>query len=402
MPLEETTDSAPAPGPRVLIWPSCWYPNQSSATSGIFIRRQAAAIAAFCPTAVLFVSADPSLKSRREIGAAVEEGLPTVRARFRPAGRFPGRIPLNTLRFLAAAVAGRRALPPPFRRPDLVHVQVTPPAGLILFLRLFWRRVPLVFSEHWSKYLLPPGRENPLRRLLMGGFIGRCAAVTAVSEVLSRGMRAHGWRAPRWRIIGNPVDPAVFHPRSEAPAAGAWRTILHVSSLAAVKNAPGIVRAAAGLIRRRPGVRLLLVGEGPARGECEDAAREQGLLGREIRFLDPLPEGELAALMRRSDILVLFSSGETFACVAAEALASGLAVVSTPTAVGEYLPAGSGELVPFGDERALAAALERTLDRLPGFDPGPGRRAVGERFAPPEIGRKFLGLFREVLGGDKP
>jgi glycosyltransferase involved in cell wall biosynthesis len=77
-------------------------------------------------------------------------------------------------------------------------------------------------------------------------------------------------------------------------------------------------------------------------------------------------------------------------------------VVSTPTAVAEYLPPRSGALVPFGDEEALAAALGKMVDRLPSFDGAPGRRAVSERFAPREIGKRFYDLFREVLGEDGP
>lgn len=388
-------------GPRVLIMPSWWYPNRNAPLSGIFVRRQAEAIAAFCPTAVLFVVPDPSLRARREIVSTLENGLPTVRAYFRPAPPAPWRVLANTLRFMAAAAAGRRALPPPFLKPDLVQVQVTPPVGLVLILRLFWRRTPLVFSEHWTRYLLPPVRRNFLRTWFIGRFSARCAAMTAVSEALARGMRMHGWRAPLWRVIGNSVDPGIFHPQKEKKTSGV-ASILHISSQKEIKNVAGIVRAMAILERRRSNVRLLIVGAGPTRPDNEALARALGLFDRVVFFQDPRPEKEMAATMRRSDILVLFSEIETFSCVAAEALASGLAVVSTPTAVSEYLPAGSGMVVPFGDEEALAAALEKIIDRLPLFDPMPGRRTVSERFAPREIGRRFYDLFREVLGRHAP
>lgn len=401
MSVQEKIDPAPAPGPRVLVWPSWWYPNRSAPLSGLFVRRQAQAIAAFCPTAVLFVSPDPTLKNRREVVATDEDGMPTVRVYFRPAPALPWRPLSDSLRFMAAAAAGRRALPAPFRDPDLVQVQITPAVGLILFLRLFWRRPSMVFSEHWSKYLLPPGRGDRVRRWFINRFSARCAAVTAVSETLARGMRAHGLQAARWQVIGNVVDPGVFFAKS-GKKPGATVSILHVSSQNKMKNIAAIIRATAELARRRPHIRLLVIGRGPSRAEGEELAREKGLLERLVFFHDPLPEKELAAVMRRGDILVLFSEFETFACVAAEALASGLAVVSTPTAVSEYLPEESGLLVPFGDEGALAAALEKTIDRLPAFDSVPGRRVVSERFAPRVIGQLFFELFRDVLAHAKP
>ncbi|HSQ34850.1 MAG TPA: glycosyltransferase [Candidatus Binatia bacterium] len=398
---QENSASATTPAPTVLVCPSWWYPNRNAPFSGLFVRRQALAIAALCPTAVLFVTPDPSLAGQREIVRTVEDGLLTVRVYFRPAAASHGQALLNTLRFIAAAAAGRRALPVPFQSPDLVQVQITPPVGLILFLRWFLGRTPLIFSEHWSKYLQPPDRKHPLRRWFIHCFCRRGAAVTAVSETLARGMRAHGLRARRWQVIGNAVDPETFFPEP-AKKPGETVSILHVSSQNEMKHIAGIIRAMAVLLRRRPNCRLQIIGSGPARAGCEELARAEGLFGNAVLFLDPLPERELAAVMRRGDILVLFSAFETFACVAAEALASGLAVVSTPTAVAEYLPEASGILVPFADEGALAVALEKMIDRPPTFVSSAGRRVVSERFAPREIGRHFFDLFHEVLGERKP
>ena len=401
MSQQENISPGPAAGPRVLVWPSWWYPNRNAPLSGLFVRRQATATAAYCPTAVLFVTPEPGLGTRREIVSAVEHGVPTVRVYFRPAPCSPWQALSNTLRFMAAAAAGRRSLPAPFQNPDLIQVQITPPIGMILFLRLFWRRKPLVFSEHWSKYLLPPRKENPLRRWFIRRFSARCAAVTTVSEMLGQGMRAHGLRAARWRVIGNVVDPETFYPEKQKKI-GETKICLHISYQNKIKNIAGIIRAMAKLAARRSDVRLWVIGSGPMRAPCEELARVEGLFDRVVFFRDPLPEKEIAATMRLGDVLVLFSEHETFACVAAEALASGLAVVSTPTAVVEYLPEGSGMLVPFADEDALASALEKTIDRLPAFDGTLGRRVVRERFAPREIGRQFFGLFQEVLGSYKP
>jgi glycosyltransferase involved in cell wall biosynthesis len=398
---QEKIDTGPALGPRVLVWPSWWYPNRTAPLCGLFVRRQAAAIAAFCPTAVLFVTPDPALRTRREIVAVVEDGLLAVRVYFRPAAISPWRVISDSLRFMSAARAGRRALPKPFQDPDLVQVQITPPVSLILSLRFFWRRTAVVFSEHWSKYLLPPGRENPLRRWFIRGFAARCAAVTAVSETLAHGMRAHGLKASQWRIIGNVVDPETFCPRTVKISRN-YFSILHVSFQSRIKNIAGVVRAMAKLAPRRPDIRLQVIGSGPVHEECRELARALGLIDRVVFFRDALAEKEIAEAMRQGDILVLFSEFETFACVAAEALASGLAVVSTPTAVMEYLPEGSGVLVPFGDEDALASALEKMVDRLPDFDGAPGRRAVSERFAPREIGLAFQRLFQDVRVGNKP
>jgi len=397
----ESRDAGTPCAPRVLVWPSCWYPHRGAPLNGLFVRRQTLAIAAFCPTAVLFVTHDPALKKKREIVFALEDDVPTVRAYFRPARPSPWRPLLHALRFMAAAMAGRRALPAPFQDPDLVHVQVTPPLGLILSLKWFWRRQTVVFSEHWTKYLQQPDHENPIRRWFIRRFCARCRAVTTVSAMLAEGMRRHGLRASDWRVIGNVIDTELFSPETRA-ALRKTISILHISFQKETKNLAGIVRAMGILCRRRSDIQLRVIGRGPTRTECENLARSLGLLDRAVFFEEPLPEREIAAVMRRCDILVVFSHVETFSCVAAEALACGLAVISTPTAVAEYLPEGSGVLVPFSDEEALAAAMEKMADRMPEFDRAPGPRLVRERFSPQVIGGQFCGLFREVLAGNKP
>jgi glycosyltransferase involved in cell wall biosynthesis len=85
-----------------------------------------------------------------------------------------------------------------------------------------------------------------------------------------------------------------------------------------------------------------------------------------IRFVGPLPAAALRAEYRAADVLVLASRAETYGMVVAEALAAGLPVIATdvggvPEALGRTDAGPPGLLVPPGDRRALAAALEAWL-----------------------------------------
>jgi glycosyltransferase involved in cell wall biosynthesis len=77
-----------------------------------------------------------------------------------------------------------------------------------------------------------------------------------------------------------------------------------------------------------------------------------------------LPAGEVAQLCRKADIFVLPSHAEGQAMSLLEAMAHGLAIVTTP--VGAHLEAVTDGLeallVPPGDVEALASALIRLVD----------------------------------------
>jgi glycosyltransferase involved in cell wall biosynthesis len=109
-----------------------------------------------------------------------------------------------------------------------------------------------------------------------------------------------------------------------------------------------------------PGVTLAIAGDGPDRAVLEQRARDLGLAGR-ARFLGNLPREDVLRLFRAADASLLPSSWENFPHTVVEALAVGCPVIATTVGgVPEVVRDGAnGLLVPPGDARALAAAIER-------------------------------------------
>ncbi len=123
-------------------------------------------------------------------------------------------------------------------------------------------------------------------------------------------------------------------------------------------------------------VHVLIVGE-ETRGDTRQyfAYLQQlaGELGIQqlIRF-HPYTE-ETALAYAALDIFIMASLSETYGMVTIEAMAAGLPVIGTNTGgTPELLGGGKyGILVPAGDEKALAAALERLME-------DPGREQLGQ------------------------
>jgi len=111
--------------------------------------------------------------------------------------------------------------------------------------------------------------------------------------------------------------------------------------------------------------RLVVGGSGPKLAEWETLARRLGLEER-VAFLGDVPEAELAGFYRSGDLFVLPATArsEAFGLVLLEAMASGLACVTTELATGtSYVVQDgvTGLVVPPRNPHALAGAINRLL-----------------------------------------
>lgn len=108
---------------------------------------------------------------------------------------------------------------------------------------------------------------------------------------------------------------------------------------------------------------LLVVGDGPARGEMEAALR--GAAGDRVRLIGALAETELPAIYAAADLYVWPAVREAYGLAMLEAQAAGLPVVAgREGGVAEVVSATSGVLTPPRDPVALADAA-RTLIEQP-------------------------------------
>ncbi len=157
--------------------------------------------------------------------------------------------------------------------------------------------------------------------------------------------------------------------------------------------------------RRSPGtadaLEVLLVGDGPLRGEVEARARRLGLSGR-VRFLGY--RGDVLDIMNAADAVALPSiSHEDMPYAVLEAMALGKPVVSTRVAgIPEAVEDGvTGLLVKPGDAEGLAAALLRlTSDAAERAAMGrAGRARFLERFEAGTACRRYREVYAELLAG---
>jgi len=275
-----------------------------------------------------------------------------------------------------------------------------PVAGASLFLRT---PAPHLVVWHHSDLLRPwwaPATYGRVQRALYRR--ADCVIVSSPPLADHSTLVSH---ARRVAVIPFGVDLARHEPGRADRAAVAARVralpgprLLFVGRLVYYKGVDVLIHA---LARCRGS--LVIVGEGPLRGELEALAHRRGL-GARVVFAGRVSDDDLPAYYEAADVFVLPSTAKTeaFGVVQAEAMAAGLPVVSTdlPTGVPWVNQDGvSGLVVPTGDVQALGAALVRLVED-PGLRArlGQGARLRAERlFARPRMVRAFAELIETVV-----
>jgi glycosyltransferase involved in cell wall biosynthesis len=194
--------------------------------------------------------------------------------------------------------------------------------------------------------------------------IRRTSRIVAVAEAVRReAIDMFGAAEDRVVTIPNAVDPGRLangatreHLRRELGIGRTEPVILSLGALTWEKDPLAHVEVAARAIRRVPGARHLIVGEGPLRADLEEAVDRAGLRGR-VRLLGS--RADVASLLRAADVLLLASRTEGMPGCVIEA-----GLIGTPTA--GYAVAGLAEVVSDGETGLLASPgdVEGLSDRV--------------------------------------
>jgi glycosyltransferase involved in cell wall biosynthesis len=288
-------------------------------------------------------------------------------------------------------------------RPDIIYSMLYP-ASAVAGLSI--GRRPLV---PWAFGIRTAVPELNWKRLpffkLCAWLSGRAALIVANSH---RGLEAHrqrGFNTARGRVIHNGIDIDTFRPSAELRRRTRRElgipqdavVVGRAARLTPVKDHPTFLEAAAIVHRRRPECLFLCVGGGPEHylGELD---RLSHALGIDDRVIWAGERHDMPAIYNAMDVAVSNSRNEGFPNVVAEAMACGVPNVVSDVGDSALLVGDSGRVVPAGDERLLAQAIE-ALVRVTHEPAGSRcRRRIRDRFSVQEAVVKTEVALREVLG----
>src|SRR6476660_9084790 len=288
---------------------------------------------------------------------------------------------------------------------DLLHVHYAIPHSISAILARESlkpkRRLPVVTTLHGTDITLVGADRSYLPITRYG--IEQSDGVTAISNYLKEATR-ETFHFDDITVIPNFVcqtdyqrKPVASLKKSLSP--NGEPLLAHVSNFRPVKRPVDCVEIFAGVLRQGIRARLVMVGDGSERTNCEHRARCLGIYDQ-CSFVGKQPR--IADYLSVSDVLLLPSEQESFGLAALEAMACELPVIASRVGgLPEVVTDGeTGFLSEVGDINNMADHAARLLTR------DDERRQMGARARDSAISRyrtdiiipQYICFYEEILG----
>jgi glycosyltransferase involved in cell wall biosynthesis len=273
-----------------------------------------------------------------------------------------------------------------------VHAHYAVPAGDAV--RRADPGVPLVVSVHGGDVYGPHAGGSSVRETL-----AHARLVLANSAGTARRCVQHGASAQATRVVhlGTELPPGPAPPPDpRAPL------LVTVGNLIERKRHADVIAALPALRRRHPGLRYIVVGDGPERERLLELAASLGV-AEVVQLRGRLPHGAAVAVARSATLFVLPSVQEAFGVSFVEAMAAGVPAIGSRGEDGpaEIAAAGGGiELVAPRDPAGLADRIDKLLSN-PHTLAELGRQAretVRREFTWEQCGRQTIEAYADALG----
>ena len=275
-----------------------------------------------------------------------------------------------------------------FEKLDILHVHYAIPHASAAFmakqiLATFGINIPVVTTLHGTDITLV-GRDVTYKPVVTFS-INQSDGVTAVSADLKAATYSHFEIVKDIRVIPNFIDLKRFRltPKGhfkKAIAPMGERILVHTSNFRKVKRTKDVVLIFDKILKKVP-AKLLMVGDGPDRVNCEQLCRELGIC-EHVRFLGK--QEAVEEILSVSDLFMMPSESESFGLAALEAMACKVPVISSNTGglpelsingvtgfmsnVGDVEDMAANAVYILEDDNRLNQFKENALNRAKEFD----------------------------------
>ena len=216
---------------------------------------------------------------------------------------------------------------------DILHVHYAIPHASAAFsakqiLKTRNIDLPFITTLHGTDITLL-GKDKSFQPVIEFA-INQSDAVTAVSESLKEDTYQFFNIKKDIEVIPNFIDPSLYRFAEDIELRAQFAEkdeviITHISNFRKVKRVDDVIRIFKG-VQQQLSAKLLMVGDGPELHQVKNLARELGISDK-VFFLGK--SKRIEQITSISDVFLLPSETESFGLVALEAMASGVALVSS-------------------------------------------------------------------------
>jgi len=253
--------------------------------------------------------------------------------------------------------------------------------------------LPLVFTFHtqyweYTHYVPFPQEaiqeflKNAIHKWLMD-FMQKCQHIIIPSESMKEFLVREYGLEKNYTVIptGTNLEPFLNADGDAVRKENSWQDetiLISVGRLAPEKNWETLVRAFSKVYPKHKDLRLVLIGDGPARESLQTLATELGVSER-VTFTGSVPFAEVPNYLKAADVFSFASITETQGLVTIEAMAAGLPVVSVDgSGTHDIVEPGKQGILVENDPDALAKGLDELLSdphRIKRFSNGALKKA---------------------------
>ena len=224
-----------------------------------------------------------------------------------------------------------------FEKLDLLHVHYAIPHASAAFmakqiLLTYGIYIPVVTTLHGTDITLV-GKDRTFKPVVTFS-INKSDGVTAVSQNLRDNTYEFFDIERDIKVIPNFIDLSRFSLKAKdhfkkAIAPEGEKILIHTSNFRRVKRTEDVIRIFAKVIQKIPS-KLLMVGDGGERSDCEQLCRDLGVSDN-VRFLGK--QDAIEEILSVGDLFLMPSQSESFGLAALEAMACKVPVISSNAGV---------------------------------------------------------------------
>lgn len=366
-----------------ILFISSWYPSKFEAQAGVFIQKQARALAHFCPVTVVHFELGEvkNMLQEEKISGNLHEiiiHLPKSKTSF-----------IKALRFSNALLKNTKTI-------SHIHLQMIQPLhGIIaLYLSLTYNK-PLYLTEHWGGYIGNPSTFDKLpvwRKYITGIIAKRCKKIAVVSDFLKVNMQQiPTFSKNTFEVIGNVIEEPKFAETQSELTKDTIRILSVADFFDKKKNISGLLKAYAKL-ELYTKAHLTLVGGGVDFEALKQLAKDLKI--QNIHFAGTLNNEEVYKFYPNCDIFVLNSNTETFSMVPLEAIVHNKPVIVTKCGgIEEWFTSDMGFIIPTRNENELEDAMKKMVSEYTDWDLADAIQKIRSTFSEEVIGKKLFDFY---------